>query len=173
MNGVLHLYSCIDRIPILLSCRMNGVLHLCSCINRIPILSSCRMIGFPRLCSCINRIPILLSCKQIGITLSPYMYLCHSLFFGVNKRKWTDNQIATDILSEPASCCSKGVLSFLLIEKKEPNERSRLTEKMTGNFNAALKQIKCVSNLHFYRRSIFVSQCAARNFPFVIFSKCH
>ena len=65
------------------------------------------------------------------------------------------------------------VLSFLLIEKKEPNERSRLTEKMTEHFRVSLKQIisgglgwasgasdlfstrhlKC-SSRHFFRRSI-------------------
>ncbi len=33
------------------------------------------------------------------------------------------------------------VLSFLLIEKKEPNKRSRLTEKMTEHFRVSLKQI--------------------------------
>ena len=65
------------------------------------------------------------------------------------------------------------VLSFLLIEKKEPNKKSRLTEKMTVHFCVSLKQIisgglgwtsgipdlfstrhlKC-PNRHFFRRSI-------------------
>ena len=67
----------------------------------------------------------------------------------------------------------QSVLSFLLIEKKELNKRSRLTEKMTVHFRVSLKQIisgglwcssgipdlfstrhlKC-SNRHFFRRSV-------------------
>ena len=35
----------------------------------------------------------------------------------------------------------QSVLSFLLIEKKEPNKRSRLTEKMSVHFCVSLKQI--------------------------------
>ena len=57
-----------------------------------------------------------------------------STFFWTSKRKWTRNSVLDTMIVY--------VLSFVLIQRKVPKEKSRLSEKMAGNFRLSWKQIK-------------------------------